>query len=254
MQLSLLIILLCLSIIQTFDYDIDNQQICTHRPFIANFHHNCSRTRLIQNVSVPNTDQVLYISFIFTTTDVNTSLTITKSAEYNQKIYLLFFTFTGRYVHINNNTMLTLNDTSISTYLYDTLLEQFSPTMSAYFTSSVAVFTNPYCLLKDTRLLPSQEISRVYYLYTNKTEIYIDLSTSSYRISPLFDGFATCFAIQSNLGPLAIGLIVGVSVLSFATTVLVAFCLKKQLIELYHIWKNFVRQKLGLTPTNIIDN
>jgi hypothetical protein len=104
--------------IQTFDYGIDNQQICTHRPFMVNFPHDCSRTRLTEDINIPNNDQILYISFIFTTTSgMNTSIIITKSSKYNQKIYLTVFTLTGRYIFINNKTLITLNDTAVTTYL-----------------------------------------------------------------------------------------------------------------------------------------
>jgi hypothetical protein len=73
---------------------------------------------LTEDINIPNNDQILYISFIFTTTSgMNTSIIITKSSKYNQKIYLTVFTLTGRYIFINNKTLITLNDTAVTTYL-----------------------------------------------------------------------------------------------------------------------------------------
>jgi hypothetical protein len=117
--MQLLIIFLSISIIQTQDYPINNQQICTHRPFNADFHHNCSRTRLIQNVSIPNTDEILYISIIFEpTSNINTTLTIKKSSTYNQRIFLTFLTFTEQYMYINNKTILTLSNILYSNIIF----------------------------------------------------------------------------------------------------------------------------------------
>ncbi|CAF0939516.1 unnamed protein product [Rotaria sp. Silwood1] len=104
-------------------------------------------------------------------------------------------------------------------------------------------------MLKDKCFLPLEKISRIYYLYTNETNLNIVLSMSSYQISPLFIHFDTCFDIEKHLPILAIVLIVIISVLDFITIILVGICLKKQLIRLYHIRKNWINQKHGLIPS-----
>ncbi len=97
-------------------------------------------------------------------------------------------------------------------------------------------------------------------MYTNETNLYFDLTISTYRISPLFDGYGTCFTVVTRLTTAAIVLIVVVSVLSFITIVLIGICLKKQLIELYHILINWLyntddtipRQTIHGTPSGEI--
>ncbi|CAF1209514.1 unnamed protein product [Rotaria sordida] len=250
MQLFLFIIFLSISIVQTLDYDIDNQQTCTHKPFLVNFQHNCSRTRLIQDVNIPNNDQILHISIILKSSLINkTSLNIIKSLKYKQKIYLTFFTTFKQFISINNKTIIQLNETTISSYLYDTFSEEFIQWTNSISIPLISYFSNPYCILKEKRFLPSEKISRIYYLYTNETNLNIDLSMSSYQISPLFIHFNTCFSIETRLTTLAIVLIVIISVLGFITTVLIIICLKKQLIQLYHIVENWIRQKRGLIPS-----
>jgi len=247
--MQLLIIFLSISIIQTLDYDINNQQICTHKPFNVNFHHNCSRTRLIQNVSVPNTDEILYISIIFESiSNINTTLNIIKSSTYNQKIYFTFLTLVEQNMYVNNKTILSLDNTTVNSYLYDTLSDEFMQTIEPFFIPTAFLLLNPYCILKQPSVLPPSNISRIYYLYTNETNLNLDFTTSTYRISPLFNRFDTCFTVVKTLTTLAIGLIVGVSVLSFITLVLIAICLNKQLTQLYHIWKNWQTNKEGTPP------
>jgi hypothetical protein len=247
--MQLLIIFLSISLIQTLDYDINNEQICTHKPFKIDFHHNCSRTRLIQNVSIPNTDEIIYISIIFESiSNINTTLNITKSSTYNQKIYFTFLTLVEQNMYVNNKIILSLNNTTVNSYLYDTLSEQFIEVIKPFFIPTEFLLNNPYCILKEPNVLPPSDISRIYYLYTNETNLNFDLTISNYRISPLFNSFDTCYAVVTTLTTLAIGLIVGVCVLSLITLILIGICLKKQLTELYHIWKNWWANRHGTLP------
>jgi hypothetical protein len=252
MQLFFIVIFLSISIIQTLDYDIDNRQICTHKPFTVNFRHNCSRTRLLQDVTIPNIDQDLYISIIINRrSSANTSFIVTKSVNYHQQVHFTFITFGGQYLYINNKMMIQLNDTSINTIVYDSSYEQFTQTSESPIPIEYLI-SNPFCLLKQTQFLPVEQISRIYYLYTDEIDLEIDLSSSTYQISPSFIGFDTCFTTVSSLTPVAIVLIVIVTVLSVITTVLILFCLKRQITQLYHIWINWIRARRGLLPTNTI--
>ncbi|CAF2469183.1 unnamed protein product [Rotaria sp. Silwood2] len=248
MQQFLFVIFLSISLIQTLDYNIDNQQVCTHKPFMVNFQHYCSRTRLIQDVNIPNSDQILHISIIFKSISSNrTSLNIIKSSQYKQKIYFTFFTIFGRFMYINNNTIIPLNDRTISSYLYNTSSEEFTQWTNSVLIPLTPYLSDPFCFLKQQNFLPLENISRIYYLYTNETNLNIDLSMSSYLISPLF--FYTCFSVETRVSTAGIILIVSISVLGLITTVLIGICLRKQLTQLYHILENWIKQKRGLIPS-----
>lgn len=248
--MRLLIIFLSTLIIHGLEYDIDNQQICTHRPFQANFNHNCSRTRLIANISVPNTDDDLYITVIFeSSSNIPIILNITKSSIFDQKIHFTFVTFNQRYIIVNNETILILGNTTINLYLYDTSSENIISTVKPYLIPELVSLINPYCILKTYQeFLPPLNITRIYYLYTNETNLYLDFSLSTYRIAPLIDRFQSCFTTKTDLTAAAIVLIVVISILSGVTLVLIGFCLKKQLTQLLHIFRNRLRGRLGILP------
>jgi len=251
MQLIILIILfLTVSIVQATDYGISNEQLCTNTPFVANFPHNCSRTRLTEDVTIPNTNQVLYIVIMReVTSNVSGSFTFTPSPNYNQTVYLTFVKFVAGNLYVNNQTTIPVAEFTASFYLYDTSSEQFTETNNSFITPQPG---DPFCYLKN-QSLPASNVTRVYYLYTNETNLNIDLSKSSSVISSQLIGFDICYTVETSLSTLAIILIVLISVFSLVTVILVLICLKKQVTELIHIWKNWLIQKLGMTPKQTID-
>ncbi|CAF1411949.1 unnamed protein product [Rotaria magnacalcarata] len=258
MQFILFIVSLVVSIVQTLDYDINNQQVCTRNPFMVNFHHNCSRTRLIQDVNIVNDNRVLQIAIIFspqndtTLLPINTSLNIIRSSNYNQTVYFMFYTILGQQMVINSEIKMQLNPISIGLYSYDTFSTQFIPwTNSIYLANLNIPFLESLCLLKDKRLYPPEQISRCYYLFTDETNLTIDLSKSSSHISSFLNLFDGCFVVETSLTTLAIVLIVIVSVFSFISLVLVGLCLKKQLRQLYEILENFIRHKRDEIPSGV---
>ncbi|CAF4393022.1 unnamed protein product, partial [Rotaria sp. Silwood2] len=148
---------------------------------------------------------------------------------------------------INNNTIIPLNDRTISSYLYNTSSEEFTQWTNSVLIPLTPYLSDPFCFLKQQNFLPLENISRIYYLYTNETNLNIDLSMSSYLISPLF--FYTCFSVETRVSTAGIILIVSISVLGLITTVLIGICLRKQLTQLYHILENWIKQKRGLIPS-----
>jgi hypothetical protein len=243
MQLIILIIIfLAVCIVQATDYDINNEQICTNTPFVANFRHNCSRTRLTKDITIPNTNQILYITIIFDLlSKANTSLTITTSPNYNQTVYLTYIKLLERNASLNKTNF------TANFYSYDTFSEQITQTNYSHLVSS-----DPFCYLKN-QSLPVSNVTRVYYLYTNETNLNIDFSKSSSGISSQLIGFGLCYTVKTWFSTWAIVLIVLISVFSLVTVILVLICLKKQVTELIHIWKNWLIQKLGMTPKQTID-
>ncbi|CAF3625757.1 unnamed protein product [Rotaria socialis] len=258
MQLILFIVFLIVSSVQTLDYDINNQQLCTHNPFMVNFHHNCSRTRLIPDVNTINDNRVLQIAIIFsppndtTSLRINTSLNIIRSSNYNQTIYFMFYTILEQQMVINSEIKMQLNLISIGLYSYDTFSTQFIPwTNSIYLANLNIPFSESLCLLKDKRLYPPEKISRCYFLFTDETNLTIDLSQSSSHIPSLMNLFDGCFAVKTSLTTLAIVLIVIVTVFSLISLVLVGLCLKKQLRQLYEILENCIRHKRDEIPSGV---
>ena len=235
--------------IRALNYGIDNRQACTRKPFLVNFPHNCSRTRLIQDVNVPNTDQLLYISLIFSNNvSSKSSLTVLKSSSYRQQIHFTFTTTLQRDIILNNSSQVVTVNSSISrSYMYDSSNELFTP-LKTYDVQSNAPPERYFCKLKYDEFKPSEPVSRIYYLFTDEANLQLDLTASSNQISPVFDGFDRCFEVRTSLSALGIALIVIVSVLGLITTVLILICLNRQVRQFYHIWKNWMRERLGLTP------
>ena len=249
MQLHLLVILMSIARIPALSYNIDNRQACTRKPFLVSFTHNCSRTRLIEDVNIPNTDQLLYISLIFANNVSNkSSLTVLKSPGDPQQIYFTFTTMLERDIILHNSSqVVNLNATVSRLYRYDSATEQFT-LLKTYNVQSDAPAERYFCKLKYDEFKPSTPVSRIYYLFTNETDLQLDFSVSSNQISPTFDGFDHCFKVRTSLTPLGIALIVIVSALALITTILILVCLKKQVQQFYHIWSNWMRERLGLTP------
>ena len=255
MQVFFLTLFLSISIVQTLDYNINNQQICTQKPFTVNFNHQCSRTRLSDNINTPNTNQILYITIILNiTSNKNTTFTINKSSKYNQKIYLIFLTNNRQYMYMNNKTMLILDNITINSYLYDTSNEEYTQIfkpMSAVDWFSPSKF---YCILKNEKLLPPQNITRIYYLYTNETNLKLDFSRSTSQISPLFKQFEICYTTKTRLITSAIIIIVFACLLSLTALILIIICLKRQVRALFVILDNCLNQRVTrLPPITIID-
>ncbi|CAF0950949.1 unnamed protein product [Adineta steineri] len=249
---KIVIIFLTVSVIQTTDYAINDQQICTRNPFTANFNHNCSRARLLQTVDTPNTNAIIHITIIFDlllcgfdgllnispTGILNTSFTITKSDEYDQLIYFTFFSWSQRSMYINNKTNLTFGASTINSYLYNTSSEQFSLTINPL------PIVECNCALLNKSFTP-ENVTRVYYLNTDAINLNIDLSTSSYYIPPMFDFVGICLTTETKLSTGGKVFIILISVFSFITIVLIAICLRKQLKELWHIFTNYLKEKRG---------
>lgn len=250
MQLYLFLLVMSIARIQALNYKADNRQACTRKPFLVNFPHNCSRTRLIQDVNVPNTDQLLYISLIFSNNvSSKSSLTVLKSSSYRQQIHFTFTTMLQRDIILNNDSsqVVTVNSSIIRSYMYDSSNEQFT-LLNTYVVQSHPPPERYLCILKYDEFKPSEPVSRIYYLFTNESNLQLDLTSSSNQISPVFDGFDRCFGVRTSLTALGIALIVIVSVLGLITTVLILICLNRQVRQFYHIWKNWMRERLGLTP------
>ncbi|UJR30863.1 hypothetical protein I4U23_018378 [Adineta vaga] len=261
MRILIIIIFLHISSINTIDYNINNEQICTHRPFVANFPHNCSRTRLTTDVQLPNRNDILFLTIIFRpklvisdhdlsiayVKNMSTSLTLIKSASYNQKIYLTFFATNERSMSINNFTKLSFKESTVNSYLYDTSLEELSPWKNSIDMNNASV-----CMMKVASF-PPEGLTRAYYLYTNETDLIIDLSKSSSYISPLFNFFQACFTTETDIKPTAIVLIVLVCVFSVISVIILGICLRKQLKELYYIFTNWIKKVTGQNPIQMVD-
>ena len=254
MHWHLLLILVTLSALQADDFRINNQQLCTQRPFNVNFRHNCSRTRLVKDAG-QNVDQVLHIAILFAQANSSlTTISLSNSSQHVQKVYLTFITPEGgRYISINNRKPMPLNDLAVSPFLYDFRDGSVTPLSPSSMRSGIG-YGADRC--KPKSLEPefaAWNSSRIYYLATGVSDLRIDFSSTSRRIPPLLVYFHDCYGWQSTLSALAIFLIVLISALALITAVLVLFCLKKQVKQLYHILRNFLNRRRGLTPKIHID-
>ena len=232
--------------IQSLDYLIANQQICTNKPFSVPSPHNCSRTRLRETVADSNDDTLIPITIFFDNASItNTSLIVRKSVGH-RRLNLTFASAYPRTIYLNNRLPIFINQTRYLSYVYDSLNETFLRVTGLQVNGDNR--SGYICTLKDRLVTPAETSTRIYFLYTTEEYLLVDLSQSGTEISPFFSGFIGCFGLKGSLSTLGIVLIVVVCVLSLITTVLIAFWLKRQLKQLYHIWKNWVRARLGLTP------
>lgn len=241
MKILFLFLSATVSLVQSADYDISNFQICTRKPFFANFAHNCSRKRLVEDVQMANSDKIIFLYMILPNSNNETlSLTVRNRVDYSQKIYFLFITHKQRTIYFSNYTVpIVLSNLTLSTYFYDPLSNYFGPIRSE------VSLTKPTCEYLDKKYLPSENISRIYYIYTNQSNLDFDFSISTNQISPVIIDLQICYGSLRKLTPLAIFLICFTSVICLITIIFIIDCLYRQVVPLIGILRN----RTNIPPT-----